>query len=519
MEINEIKYGFKLLSIKRIDDIDATLYQYEHLKSGGLVVYLANDDTNCCAAFGFRTLPEDSTGVCHIIEHSLLCGSKKYPLKEPFVNLLKGSLATFLNAFTASDWTMYPFASQTPKDFDNILKVYADACFNPLSIIDNKPFLQEGWHLELVNEDDTPSYKGVVYNEMKGAMSSVNRVLTQATNEAMYKDTAYRFNSGGEPDDIPTLTYEAYKDFYRRHYNPQNCMTFFYGKLNIEDKLKFLDEEYFDKYDKTDKEIYIEVQKPLIDLDYEKEYEIGPDEDVKDNTYISLCYGLGEYNNYEEFLAMCILSDALLTKNDSPVKKALLDAKLGQDVVVDLDSDNIVPALHIYLEKTNPDKKKAFKELFENEIRKLVENGIDKDLLLATINHSEFKDKEADFGRMAKGISFAMTMMGSFNYKGDLASHLEFSKHYKTFKEELNNGYFEKLLDKYILNSKHNVEVMVVPSKTLGPKKKEAMDKKMAELKETLSITGTSTSTNYDLRIVSNKKGGEVINGADLIRR
>ena len=259
MNINEIKHGFKLISIQHVNDINSTLYQYEHIKSGGKIVYLANDDTNCCFAIGFKTLPEDSTGVCHIIEHSLLCGSKKYPLKEPFVNLLKSSLATFLNAFTAYDWTMYPFASQTPKDFDNILKVYLDAVFNPLSMVDEKPFLQEGWHIELLNEDDTPSYKGVVYNEMKGAMSSVDEVLTQSTLQAMYKDTFYRHNSVGDPDVIPSLTYEAYKDFYHRHYTPQNAMTYFYGKMDIEEKLAFLDKEYFSKYERNLNKITIEA--------------------------------------------------------------------------------------------------------------------------------------------------------------------------------------------------------------------------------------------------------------------
>ena len=488
MNINEIKHGFKLISIQKVNDINSTLYQYEHIKSGGKVVYLANDDTNCCFAIGFKTLPEDSTGVCHIIEHSLLCGSKKYPLKEPFVNLLKSSLATFLNAFTAYDWTMYPFASQTPKDFDNILKVYLDAVFNPLSMVDEKPFLQEGWHIELLNEDDTPSYKGVVYNEMKGAMSSVDEVLTQSTLQAMYKDTFYRHNSGGDPDVIPSLTYEAYKDFYHRHYTPQNAMTYFYGKMDIEEKLAFLDKEYFSKYERSLNKITIEAQTPLIDTSYEAEYEISPEEDEKDNAYMSLCYGLDNFNNYEDFLAMNVVCEALLAKNDSPLKKALLDASLGQNVVYRIDDDNIIPALHVYLQKTNPNKKQAFKDVFVNEVKKVVENGIDKELLLATINHFEFKEKEMDTGRMPKGLIYAMTMMSSFNYDGDLVSHLEFTKHYNKFREKLNDNYFEKLLAKYILNSNHYVQVLVKPSKTLGQRKKQEMDDKMANLKETLTL-------------------------------
>ena len=487
MKLNDIIHNFKLISIENVKDINAKLYQFEHIKSKGLVAYLECDDTNCCFAIGFKTLPEDSTGVCHIIEHSLLCGSKKYPLKEPFVNLLKTSLSTFLNAFTAYDWTMYPFASQTPKDFDNILKIYCDAVFNPLSVIDEKPFLQEGWHLELLNENDLPSYKGVVYNEMKGAMSSVDECLTQATLEAMYKDTCYRHNSGGDPDVIPNLTYEAYKDFYHRHYTPQNALTYFYGKLNIEEKLQFLDEEYFSKYEAKNDVITITPQKPLINLDYKKEYEIGEDEDVKDNTYMSLCYGLDNYNNNETLMAVNVLCDALLSKNDSPLKKAMLDAKLAQNVECRIDDDNIIPALHIYLQKTNVNKKEEFRSTFINEVKKLVDNGIDKELLLASINHLEFKDKELDAGGMPKGLIFAMQMMGSFNYNGKLTSHLEFIDNYQKFKKELYNGYFEKILEKYILNSNHYVQVVLTPSKELGLKKKKLMDEKMKQIKDNMS--------------------------------
>lgn len=487
MELNEIKYGFKLVSKKELNDIGSVLFEYEHLKSKGKVAYLKNDDTNCCFAIGFRTLPQDSTGVCHIIEHSVLCGSEKYPLKEPFVNLLKTSLATFLNAFTAYDWTMYPFASQTPKDFDNILSIYLDAVFNPLSMKDPKPFLQEGWHLELNSKDELPQYKGVVYNEMKGAMSSVDEVLTQSTLEAMYKDTFYRFNSGGDPDVIPELTYEQYKAFHKKHYTPQNAMTYFYGDLDIEEKLKFLDEEYFSKFDGSNEEIVIIPQEPFVDLSFEKDYEIGADEDEKDNTYMSLCYGLGHYSNYEENLAMSILCDVLLGKNDSPLKKALLDAKLGQNVVYSIDDDNIIPALHIYLQKTNKNTKKQFKEIFEKEVKKQVEFGIDKEQLLAAINFSEFKDKEMDMGRMPKGLIFAMNMMGSFNYNDDLSSRFEVFKYYDLFKKEMNNGYFEKLLEKYILNSNHHVQVVINPSKTLGAEKKQKMDELMKSIKENMS--------------------------------
>ena len=487
MKLNETKYGFKLKSINEIKDVSSTLYEFEHLKSGATVAYLANEDTNCVFAIGFRTLPKDSTGVCHIIEHSVLCGSEKYPLKEPFVNLIKSSMSTFLNAFTAADWTMYPVASQTPKDFDNLISVYCDAVFRPLSMIDPKPFLQEGWHLELLNENDLPSYKGVVYNEMKGAMSGVDSVLEQATLEVMYKDNCYGFNSGGEPNDIPNLTYEAYQAFYKEHYTPENALTYFYGKMDIEEKLKKLDGEYFSKYTKTGKQIAIKPQKPHINLDHQVEYAIGEEESEKDNTYISLCYAIDEYANKKEFTAWQILDSALLSTNDSPLKKALLDAHLGQNVRSRLDDDNLQPALHIYLQKTNPKNKEKFRETFLNAVRDLVKQGIDKKLLTATINRMEFKNKELDTGDFPKGLLLVFGMQQNFNYRIPLKDALTFQEIFDDLRKEIDNGYFEKLLEKYILNSKHFVEVVALPNKDLTRINDEKMAALMKKKKEEMS--------------------------------
>lgn len=487
MELNEVKHGFKLINIQKLDDVGVVLYEYIHLKSKGKVAYLKNNDLNCCFAIGFKTLPNDSSGVCHIIEHSLLCGSKKYPLKDPFVHLIKSSLATFLNAFTADDWTMYPFASQTTKDFNNILQIYLDAVFNPLSMIDEKPFLQEGWHLELLNKEDLPSYKGVVYNEMKGAMSDADEILAQATSEIMYKDTPYRFNSGGDPEVIPTLSYQEYKDFYHKHYIPQNSLTILYGQLDIDEKLMYIN-QYFQHFEFDEKkELIIPIQKPHINLNYQKEYAISANEKSQNNTYISLCYNLCEYNDYETLLAFNILGDALLSQNDSPLKKALLDAQLGQNIEWRIDDGKIMCALNIYLQQTNPDKKEIFKTIFENEILNFVKNGLDHQLILSSINHLEFKDKELDIGGTPKGLLLAMSIMGSSNYNGQLSDHLIFTPHYEKFKKELDKGYFENLLEKYILNSQHHVEVVLIPSKTLQETKQKEMEIKMQQIKNSLS--------------------------------
>lgn len=487
MEINDIKYGFILKNVRTVEDVNIVVYEYEHVFSGGKVVYVKTDDKNSVFAIGFKTPPKDSTGVCHIIEHSLLCGSKKYPLKEPFVNLLKNSLATFLNAFTSNDWTMYPCASKTPKDFDNLVSVYLDAVFNPLSMEDGKAFLQEGWHLELLNKDDELSIKGVVYNEMKGAMSSSDEILNQTVMEAMYKDTSYKYNAGGDPEIIPTLTYEEYKKYYYEHYTPENALTYFYGDFDIEEKLKMLDKEYFSKYKKTNKKIKIEAQKPHIDTNYVKMYQIGEEESIKDNTNMGLCYSLCKHSDNEKIIAFSILFNALLSDNNSPLKKALLDAKIGENVAYNFDDSNIVPALYVFLYKSNEKYKEDFRKIFINEIKKLVENGIDKNLLLASINRFEFIDKELDTGKTPKGLVFMLNMMECYNFDEDIISKIEFSKYYKSLKEKLNTNYFEQLLDEYILNSSHYVEVMCLPSSTLNETKQNELKKHLKDIKDKMS--------------------------------
>src|SRR5574344_518200 len=487
MKINEIKNGFKLLSTTEVKDVGSILHEYVHVGSGAKLVYLENDDTNCVFGIGFRTIPEDSTGVCHIIEHSLLCGSDKYPLKEPFINLVKGSLNTFLNAMTAADWTVYPVASQNQKDFSNLMAVYCDAVFAPVSMKDNKPFLQEGWHLELKSKEDIHSYKGVVYNEMKGAMSGVNRILNQATNEAMYPDTCYHYNSGGEPSVIPELTYEAYKDFYKRHYAPQNSLTFLYGKLDIDEKLKFLNEQYLSKYKKNDKEIEISLQKPLINKDYVVEYPLGKQEKIKDNTYFSLCYSLGVYGDRKEFIALQVLQDALLSTNISPLKKALLDAKLGQNVEAFIDDDCIQPSLHINLQKSNLNHKDDFEKEVIKAVKELAKNGIDKNTLLASINSLEFSMKEMEMGEAPKGLGVLFGMLSDFVYRKPFVTSLTFTSYFAELRKDINNGYFEKLLEKYILNSDHYVLTTAIPSKTIEDKVAKEMDKKMKEIKAKMS--------------------------------
>ena len=488
MNINEIYSGFKLLKVKEIKEIDSILYEFYHVKSGASLVYLKNSDTNKCFSIGFKTLPEDSTGVCHIIEHSVLCGSKKYPVKEPFVNLLKGSMASFLNAMTASDCTIYPVASQNDKDFDNLMSVYLDAVFAPLSITDEKPFLQEGWHLEMLDEESMPSYKGIVYNEMIGAMSSPLSQLSEFTNQILYKGTCYEYNSGGDPEVIPNLTYEYYKEFYHKHYHPSNSIIYLYGDMDVTEKMAFIDSEYLSKFENKEEKITITLPTPIVDLNVEREYEISDEEELENNTYISLAFGLDHAKNVKEIAAFSLLNEALMGTNASPLKKALLDKNIAEDVESYVDDGTIYPSFGIFLHKSNPENKDIFIKTVFEELKRLVNEGIDRNLLLATININEFRAKELDTGRMPKGLAFAFSIQQSYNYEIPYEVYLESSKYYNFFKEQLDNRYFEEIIEKYILNSNHYVAVTMKPSKEIGKIKLQEMNEKMRSLRENMTL-------------------------------
>ncbi len=508
MELNGIYYGFKLNKKEYIKEIDATLYEFDHVQSGATLAYLECEDTNKTFMAAFRTLPEDSTGVCHIIEHSVLCGSKKYPLKEPFVNLIKGSMASFLNAMTASDYTCYPVASKNDKDFNNLMILYLDAVFAPLSVTDNKPFLQEGWHYEMNNENDIPTIKGVVYNEMKGAMSDVNSMIDSAMRKVMYQGTGYSYNSGGDPDVIPNLTYENYKKYYHSHYHPENAILVLYGKMNVLEKLEFIDKEYLSLYKKGGNKTSISMPKPVVDTNYEEYYAIGENESEENNSYMVLTFALPDCSNIRDYRAFEIINNALFATNESPLKKALLDAKLGDDIETYCDTDCILPSFQIILKKTNKECKEKFYNTFINACKDIVKNKIDRKILLATINYAKFKDKEMDMGTLPKGVVFAEFLMSSFLYDLPLAEALKMENHYDFYKESLNTSYFEDLIEEYFLNSKHYTLVTLLPSKTLASKKEEAMLKKMKKLKESMTkeeiascVNQTKTLQAYQNRI------------------
>ncbi len=487
MEINEIYYGFKLENKSYNKEIDSTLYEFKHLHSNATLVYIESDDNNKTFTIGFKTLPKDSTGICHIIEHTVLCGSQKFPLKEPFVNLLKGSMATFLNAFTSSDYTAYPVASLNDKDFHNLVETYLDAVFSPLSIIDDKPFLQEGWHYELLNEEDNLKIKGVVYNEMKGALSSAEAKLEEALDKEFYKGSIYSNNSGGDPDIIPTLSYEDYKNFYNKYYHPSNSIITFYGKLDILSYLEFLDIEYLSKYDKPLSEIKINKPNELILKDYSLEYELPQTESLENNSYIGIEFRMPDFENQIDNIALDIIINSLFSTNSSPLKKRLLELNIVEDIEAYTCDDSIVPNLKVIFKKTNKENKELLYNTLISELEEIVKNGLDKKTLKANINFAQFKNKELDVGTMPKGIIFSLSLIQAHNYNIKIEEALIVNKHYKELKKLLDTNYFEELIEKYIINSKHYVIVTLNPSYEYGIKKEEEFKNKMKEIKDSLS--------------------------------
>ena len=450
---------------------------------------IANDDDNKVFYVGFRTPPEDSTGVPHIIEHTVLCGSDKYPVKDPFVELVKGSLNTFLNAMTYPEKTIYPVASCNDKDFQNLMSVYMDAVFHPNIYKYQEIFKQEGWHYELEDEDSPITINGVVYNEMKGAFSSADDVLQRQILNSLFPDTSYRNESGGDPDFIPDLTYEAYLDFHRRYYHPCNSYIYLYGDMDVAEKLRWLDEEYLSHYKKITIDSAIREQKPFAKpVELVKKYPISSTETEEDNTYLSYNLVVGTVLDKKLYLAFDILDYALVSAPGAPVKKALLDAGIGKDITGGYDSGTMQPIFSFIAKNANGSQKEEFLSVIRETLKQQVKDGIDKKALLAGINGSEFRYREADFGQFPKGLLYGIQCLDSWLYD-DMQPfmHLEASETYRFLKEQVKTDYFEQLIQTYLLDNPHASVVVIEPEKGLNAKKEEQLAKKLAAYKESLS--------------------------------
>ena len=515
---------YEIIKEEELKGIHAKGYLLRHRKTKARVLLIENDDNNKVFNIGFRTPPSDSTGVPHIMEHSVLCGSKNFPAKDPFVELVKGSLNTFLNAMTYPDKTMYPVASCNDKDFQNLMHVYMDAVFYPNIYEHEEIFRQEGWSYKLDSKDDALAYNGVVYNEMKGAFSSPEGVLDRVVLNTLFPDTSYANESGGDPDVIPELTYEQFLDFHRKYYHPSNSYIYLYGDMDMEEKLEWLDKNYLSNFEEEFVDSAIMYQQPFETM-VEKTipYSIASEESEEDNTYLSYNKVIATSLDKELYLAFQILDYALLSAPGAPLKKALTDAEIGKDIMGSYDNGIYQPIFSIVAKNANEDQKQAFVDVIEEVLSDIVKNGIDTKALEAGINYHEFRYREADFGNYPKGLMYGLQLMDSWLYdEEEPFMHIEALETFEFLKEKIGTGYYEELIQKYLLDNTHGAIVIVKPEKGRTARMDAELDARLQEYKASLSqeevehlVRRTEALEEYQ----STEDSEEVINRIPVLKR
>lgn len=488
MTIEDLK-AYELLKKMKMPELDSAGYLLRHRKTGARVALMENDDENKVFCIGFRTPPADSTGVPHIMEHSVLCGSRDFPVKDPFVELVKGSLNTFLNAMTYPDKTVYPVASCNDKDFQNLMHVYLDAVFHPNIYREEKIFRQEGWHYELADPQGPLTYNGVVYNEMKGALSSPEDMLDRQIMTALYPDTPYFHESGGDPRHIPELTYEAFLDFHRRYYHPSNSYIYLYGNMDMAEKLEWIDEHYLSGYDYLEIDSTIALQRPFAAMkECVAEYPVSENESPKGQAYLSYSAVIGTSLDAELYLAFQVLEYALLSAPGAPLKQALLDAGIGKDILSSYENGIAQPYFSVIAKYADEEQKDKFLDTVKSTIGRLAEEKLDRKALLAGINYYEFRYREADFGNYPKGLMYGLQMFDSWLYdENQPFLHLIALDNFKKLRERADSGYFENLIRTYLLDNPHSALLILRPVPGLEAKREQALAKKLALYKEGLS--------------------------------
>ena len=488
MQIEQLE-AYTVLEKRQIKDIRSVGYLLKHNKTGARVALLSNDDENKVFYIGFRTPPKDSTGAAHIVEHTVLCGSDKYPLKDPFIELAKGSLNTFLNAMTYPDKTVYPVASCNDKDFQNLMDVYLDAVFHPNIYHEEKIFKQEGWHYEMEDAEDDLTINGVVYSEMKGAYSSPDDVLWREILNSLYPNTAYSVESGGDPDVIPQLTYEEFLAFHKRYYHPSNSYIYLYGNMDMAQKLRYIDEEYLSKYDALAVDSQLAVEPPFEKTRMiEKEYPIMESESEKDNAYLAYNISFGAQPDAEFNYALDTLAEVLCMMPGAPVKQALLDAGIGTDISCDYDMGVKQPYFSIIAKNANVEQRDAFIRTIEDTLEGLVRKGLDKQAIRADLNNSEFKYREADYGSRPKGLMYGLQMLDTWLYDDARPfANVELLDTYRKLKEAVDTSYYEDLISRYLLQNTHKSVVAVKPVKGLTGRRERKLAEELAEKKAAMS--------------------------------
>ena len=487
MQINEVVHGFRLVRQSTVPELKVQTYLFAHEQSGARLFFVQADDDNKVFHITFRTPPHDDTGVAHIVEHSTLCGSRKYPLKEPFVELVKGSLNTFLNAMTYPDKTMYPVASRNAQDFHNLMDVYLDAVFYPAMRENPQVLMQEGWHYELESPEAPLTYSGVVFNEMKGALSDPDDLLASKTMQALYPDTTYHYESGGDPAAIPQLTQADFVAFHSKFYHPSNSFIYLYGDLDIEAQLAYLDEAYLSYFQRIDVDSEIALQAPFSALRERTEYyPVGAEEATTGKTFLSLAWVLGELSALDA-AGLDVLLHALLETEAAPMRQALIDAQLGKDVDVHGENDLRQPLFSITINGAEPERAAAFRELVYAQLEKFVREGIDRTLLEASLNSFEFQMREADFGSAPKGLIYGIRIMRTWLYGGEPETYLYYEDILQKLRAGLATDYYQRLLERLLLKNTHAVLLTLAPSTTLAAEQAAKQAEELAARKAAMS--------------------------------
>ena len=464
LNIGDTLHGFTVTRVREVPELSGAMVEMVYDKTGTELIWIDNGVDNKLFSIAFKTIPEDSTGVFHILEHTVLNGSDKYPVKEPFVELLKSSMNTFLNAMTFPDKTMYPVSSRNKADFMNLTSVYLDAVFHPM--IDRNPniFRQEGWHIELKDKDAEPIYKGVVFNEMKGATSSVDEVVDMGITALLYPDNCYRFCSGGDPAAIPDLTYEKYLDTYRRFYHPSNARIWLDGAVPLDEVLTLIDEGYLSKFERREEKHDIFPQEVLPAHEMTRYSELAATDSPESKAQLAFGRVLCSWEEKETITAACVLADVLAGTPEAPIKRAMLEAGLGQDVSMIVMEDMYQPYVMVRVHNTNDDQADEIKRVLRETVAALVKNGIDKKSLAATINQLEFQMREP---HEPAGLIRNITAMRSWLHGGDPLDYLVWDDTFAALRAYLDTDYYEDLLA-LIMDEKYLSILHVLPSATIG---------------------------------------------------
>ena len=485
----KIPSSYEIVLEEQLKDVNGQGILLIHKKTGARVTLVASEDTNKVFSVGFKTPPKNSTGVAHIIEHCVLCGSKTFPAKDPFIELAKGSLNTFLNAMTYSDRTVYPVASQNDQDFKNLMHVYMDAVFYPNIYKRKEIFMQEGWHYELEDESAELKINGVVYNEMKGAFSSPEQQLSRMNMNSLFPDTAYGVESGGDPEVIPELTYEEFLEFHRTYYHPSNSYIYLYGDIDFEERLIWMDQEYLINYDylKVNSEIALQNSFDKI-REITAFYSLGEGEELTENTYLSYNLCVSDAKSKELSLALAVLDYVLLDAPGAPVKQALLDAGIGRDILSNYTSEYLQPTFYIIAKNSDPEKKEQFLSIIRDTLTKVADQGLEEKSLRAAINYYEFKYREADYGNFPKGLMYGLRVMSSWLYdEKEPFRNLKDNIQFENLKEKIGTGYYVQLIMDYLVHNTHASLIILSPKAGLNAEREAKVRNQLTAYRAGLS--------------------------------